>query len=120
MQAATISYPQAFTAPILSCTRAAVDTTGKSGVLVATSIKSISSGDLPDLFNKSIATCLHISDVASPSPTKCLFSIPVRDNIQSFEVSTIFSKSVFVSVLSGRYFAVTVILAFNLAAPNDH
>ena len=76
--------------------------------------------NIPDLFNKSIATCLHISDVASPSPTKCLFSIPVRDNIQSFEVSTIFSKSVFVSVLSGRYFAVTVILAFNLVAPNDH
>ena len=39
---------------------------------------------------------LHMSDVASPSSTRCLFSIPVRDKIHSLVVSTIFSKSIFV------------------------
>ena len=79
----------------------AVDGIVISGVSVQTIIISSCSAVMPAISMACLAAIVHISDVLTPSGAKCRSRIPVRSRIHSSDVSTIFSKSAFVTTLSG-------------------
>src|SRR5271168_671091 len=103
--------PHAPFAPSRSCTRHAVAGNIMSGVTLATTIISISSGSVPvwasTLFAASVARC----DAATPVSATCSSRIPVRVRIHSSLVSTSFSRSRFVITRGGAYPATPVIFA---------
>src|SRR5215469_16885530 len=102
-QAAERSNPQAPFAPILSCTRQAVAGNIMSGVTVATMITSTSLAAMPRFFRQHFAASTARSLVATPLSTRCRSRIPVRSTIHLSFVSTIFSRSAFVSSRGGTY-----------------
>ncbi len=108
-QAPARSKPQARLAPILCWMRAAVLGKNMSGVVVPTTMRSMSSGVRPACAIASRAASLPMSEVATPGSTMWRSRMPVRWRIQSLEVSTIFSRSLFVRSLGGTYVASEVI-----------
>ena len=98
--AALISKAIAFFAPISFCTRQATEGVNISGVIVATTIKSISSPLSFDLWSAIFAALMEIWDVSSPSEILLSF-IPVLEVIHSSLVSTILDKSSFVITSEG-------------------
>ena len=91
----------ALRAPSLRCTRQAVAGKNMSGEAVATRMRSISSAAIPACCNAANAAAAPMSLVCSPSAAIRRSLIPVREVIQSSEVSTIFSSSAFVRMRSG-------------------
>src|SRR6266850_1921401 len=102
-QAASMSNAAARAAPILRCTRQAVDGNCMSGVSVATTIKSIWSAVTPAIFIARSAACVARSEVNSFAAQMRRSLMPVRVVIHSSEVSTFFSSSALVSTLTGTY-----------------
>ena len=110
-QAAEISNPKAFLAPILCWIRAAVDGKNISGVIVATMIRSISSGSILKRLRISLKAAVAISEEASPFAAIWRSTIPVRLRIHSSDVSTIFSRSRLLRIRFGVYFPMAVMVA---------
>jgi len=101
-QAAETSNAAAFFAPSISCSRQPVEGSGISGVTVATMIMSRSIGSTPASASAIFDASKAISLENSSSAVICLSLIPERVRIHSSLVSTIFSKSALVRILSGR------------------
>ena len=99
--AADRSNPQARVAPIFACTRHAVLGKSMSGVTVPTMIRLMSAGVSPARSIAARAASVARSEVATPASTMCRSRMPVRCMIQSFDVSTIFSRSALVSRRGG-------------------
>ena len=74
----------------------------RSGVDVARTTRSTSSGSIPQSASALREAAAAILDVVSPSEAKCLASIPVRDRIHSSLVSSDDSNSEFLTTRSGR------------------
>src|SRR6185503_1610388 len=111
-QAAFKSKPKAFVAPILSQIIFAVAGKSISGVTVQQIRQSISFGSIPLLWQSSSTAGAPRSEEAFPSPFKILLSVmPVLVLIHSSLVSTIFSRSAFVSLSGGTYPPTAVIAA---------
>ena len=91
-----------FFIPSLSCRMQAVLGNTWSGVVVATITRSISSVSIPAAEIARRLACRARSLHISPSAAICRSSIPLRETIQSCEVSTIFSKSKLVNTFAGR------------------
>ena len=72
-----------------------------SGVMVATMMRSICSGVMPPLFMALSAALAAMSEVNSFSAARRRSLMPVRLMIQSFEVSTIRSRSALVRTRLG-------------------
>ena len=89
--------------PSLAWIRVAVEGKVSSGVLVAQTIRSISSGSRPARPSACLAALKPSSEVNSPSAAMCRSPIPVRCLIHASEVSTILDNSAFVTTRSGRY-----------------
>jgi len=68
---------------------------------VATMIRSMSLASRWALASARLAAIRTISEVACSGATMCRSFIPVRETIHSSVVSTIFSRSAFVRILSG-------------------
>ena len=99
VQAADMSKATAPLFSIFDWTLQAVDGKKASGVAVATTIRSISSGvAFPSRALRAASAAM--SEVVSPSLIRLSF-IPVLVVIHWSEVSTIFSRSKFVRALSG-------------------
>ena len=73
-----------------------------SGVVVATTIRSISSLLIFALFMASLDAFVAIEDVVSPGSAICLCFMPVLSIIQSSVVSTTVSRSLFVRTFVGK------------------
>ena len=117
LQAAPKSNPNAFFAPILSPMIFAVAGNTMSGVTVAQIIQSISKGSKCLFLKISSIAFAAISELALPGSLKILRSeIPVLDLIHSSFVSTNFSKSKLVNLVSGTYPPTEVIAAFSFWA----
>ena len=99
--AAPRSKPQALVAPILCCSRHAVLGNIMSGVVVPTTMKSMSAGVMPAWAIACSAASFARSEVATPGSTMWRSRIPVRCWIHSSLVSTIFSRSALVSTRGG-------------------
>ncbi len=99
--AAPRSKPHARVAPILCCSRHAVLGNIMSGVVVPTTMKSMSAGLRPACAIALSAASFARSDVATPGSTMCRSRIPVRCWIHSSLVSTIFSRSKLESTRGG-------------------
>jgi hypothetical protein len=100
-QAASMSKAAARKAPSFAWTRQAVAGKSMSGVMVATMIRSICSAVTPA---RSIARCAAraaMSEVNSFLAAMRLSLMPVRVVIHSSVVSTNFSRSALVRILSG-------------------
>ena len=103
-QAASRSNPKAFLAPTLSQIILAVAGNNMSGVTVQQITQSISAGSMPRFLHSSITAGAPRSELPFPSPFKIRRSeTPVLVRIHSSLVSTIFSRSKFVSLSSGTY-----------------
>jgi hypothetical protein len=72
-----------------------------SGVVVPTTMKSMSFGVRPARSMAMSDASFARSDVATPGSTTCRSRIPVRCRIHSSLVSTIFSRSALVSSRGG-------------------
>src|SRR5687768_12113157 len=72
---------------------------------------SMSSGPSPAISRARREASNARSEEASPGPTMCRSEIPVRSRIHSSEVSTIFSRSAFVSRASGTCMPVPAMVA---------
>jgi hypothetical protein len=101
LQAAERSNPQAFGAPILSCTMQAVAGNIMSGVTVATMMQSISVASMPRRSRQTLTASTARSLVATPFSTMWRSRMPVRSVIHSSLVETIFSRSALVSRRGG-------------------
>ena len=113
LQAAPKSNPKAFFAPSLSPMILAVAGKIISGVTVAQIMQSMSNGSRFFLRRISSMAFTAISELALPGSINILLSdIPVLVLIHSSLVSTIFSKSKFVNLVSGTYPPTQVIAAF--------
>jgi len=88
--------------PSLSCRITAVAGNIMSGVVVATMMRSMSSGVRPAASSARRLACSARSLVASFSATIWRSRMPVRLTIHSSVVSTRFSRSALVSTISGR------------------
>src|SRR6266436_2719030 len=110
-QAAERSKPQAFFAPMRSCTRQAVAGKNMSGVTLASTIRSISAGSVLVCASTALAASVAMCEVAVPFSTTWRSRMPVRVTIHSSLVSTIFSRSALVITLGGTYPATPVIFA---------
>ena len=121
LQAAPKSKPNAFLAPTLSPIKLAVEGKGISGVTVAQIMQSISKGS--KFFFRIISSIASeaISELALPGSRKILRSeIPVLDLIHSSLVSTIFSRSKLVSLVSGTYPPTAVMAALKVGVMEYH
>ena len=87
--------------PIASFTSAAVAGIWKSGVSVASRIRSMSSGSRPATAIARSAATAPIEAVVSSGPATRRSRIPVRVTIHSSDVSTICSRSALVRTRSG-------------------
>ena len=107
-------------APIFACTSQAPLGKQESGDEVAKRIRSISSGAIPACSMALAAAFAAISDVLSSVAIR-LSPMPVRLRIHSSFVSTIFDRSSFVTICSGTYEPVPIILVviFIYPAPNE-
>ena len=103
--------PICFLIPKLCCTRHAVAGVNISGVNVATIIRSRSCAETFASSSARRAASVASVAVESVGPAIRRSCIPVRCTIQSLVVSTIFSRSAFVSRRSGRADPVPAILA---------
>src|SRR6266550_6828264 len=74
-----------------------------SGVMVATMIRSICSGVMPPFFAARNAAWAPMWEVNSLGAAMRRCRMPVRLVIHSSDVSTIFSRSALVRILSGTY-----------------
>ena len=101
-QAALTSNAGQPAAPRRACTRQAVDGKMRSGVVVPTTISSISEASTPAASSARTAAWKARSPVVSPSAATCRWRMPVRAAIHSSEVSTIFARSSLVRTLAGR------------------
>src|SRR5437868_5152260 len=99
--AAPRSNPHAFRAPIFACTMQAVLGKIVSGVVVPTTMNPTWAGVMRASFNADSTACTARSDVATPGSAMCRSRMPVRCRIHSLLVSTIFSRSAFVSTRGG-------------------
>ncbi len=72
-----------------------------SGVTVATTMRSISSGETCFSSSSFRAASVPMWALAMPLSTMCRLRMPVRSRIHSLEVSTIFSRSALVSTRGG-------------------
>src|ERR1035438_9905394 len=97
-----MSKAAAWGAPSLFWTQQAVAGVGMSGVMVAMMINSRSVGFRPASARALLAASVAISEVVCPGAATWRSLIPVRVTIHSSEVSTIFSISWLVRILSGR------------------
>ena len=114
LHAAPRSNPKAFFAPILSPIIFAVAGKTMSGVTVAQIIQSISNGSKFFLRNISSIAFTAMSELALPGSLRILRSeIPVLLFIHSSLVSTSFSKSKLVNLVSGTYPPTEVMAAFS-------
>ena len=84
-----------------SFTSAAVDGIQKSGVRVASRIRSISSGSIPAVRIARIAATAAMEAVVSCAAATRRSRIPVRDTIHSSDVSTNRSRSRLVRICDG-------------------
>ena len=82
-----------------------------SGVTVATTMRSISSAPIPRRRSASWAASAAMTLVGVPGSTTWRFWMPVRVRIHSSVVSTIFSRSAFVTTRSGTCVPRAVIAA---------
>jgi hypothetical protein len=73
-----------------------------SGVVVARTMRSISPGSTPAAAIAAWAAATARSEQLSPSVTMCRWRMPVRPKIHSSVVSTISSRSLLVTIRSGR------------------
>ena len=96
-----MSKVAAFRAPSFCCTRQAVAGKSMSGVMVATIINSIWSAAIPAFSIARRAALAAMSEVNSLSAASRRSLMPVRVVIHSSVVSTIFSSSALVRILSG-------------------
>src|SRR6266446_562293 len=102
-QAASMSKAAARFAPIFCWTRHAVAGKGISGVIVAQMIKSISSSRTLACSIARRAASTARSEVHCQSAAMRRSLMPERVTIHSSVVSTIFSRSAFVTTRSGTY-----------------
>jgi hypothetical protein len=79
--------------PIASCTRTAVAGIVRSGVQVASTIRSTSAPLMPACFSAAVAAPIARSDVCSPSAAIRRSLMPVRCVIHSSVVSTMRAMS---------------------------
>ncbi len=100
--AAVMSKAAALLAPMRFWTRQAVDGKGMSEVAVAMRMMSRSSGVMPASASARFVASMARSLVACSGFAIRRSLIPVRETIHSSEVSSIRSKSAFVSTTSGR------------------
>src|SRR6266571_248070 len=100
-QPAARSKAAAPAAPRLLWTMQAVAGIGMSGVTVAHTIRSMSEADMRADSSASCAARVANCDMYSSARAMRRSRIPVRDLIQSSEVSTIFSRSALVSTRDG-------------------
>ena len=101
LQAALTSNANAFVAPIAPCTRDAQEGLAASGVIVATMINSMDSGE------RLLFSTKRFAAIVAKSLVVCSFAqyrvlIPVLFTIHSSEVSTRFAQSSFVITDVGR------------------
>src|SRR5581483_9214161 len=87
------SNPHAPVAPILFCTRQAVEGNIMSGVTVPTMIISTSLAAMPRMARHFFAASAQMSLTPSPLANTCRSRMPVRSTIHSSLVSTNFSRS---------------------------
>src|SRR6266850_1020512 len=100
-QPAARSNAAAPVAPRLFCTMQAVAGIGMSGVTVAQTIRSTSEAGRPADWSAFSAARVANWDMYSSSRATRRSRMPVRERIQSSDVSTIFSRSRLVRILSG-------------------
>src|SRR5215469_2723970 len=113
---AEMSNPQVSFMPNLSCTRQAVDGYIMSGVTVPTTIKSMDCRSKGCRAWSFLTASTARSLAATPLSAMCRSRMPTRSIIQSFVVSTIFSKSALLSTRGGTYPATPVIFALTQSA----
>jgi hypothetical protein len=89
-------------APRRCCSRQAVDGKMRSGVVVPTTMSSISRMSTPAASRAARAARSARSDVVWPSAATWRWRMPVREWIHSSVVSTSFSSSALVRIFSGR------------------
>src|SRR5277367_961680 len=109
--AAERSKPQAFLAPMRSCTRQAVAGNIMSGVTLARTISSMSAGSVLVFASSALAASVARCELATSLSAMWRSRMPVRLRIHSSLVATTFSRSAFVSTFGGRKPATPVILA---------
>ena len=112
-----MSNAAAFFAASLCWTKHAIAGIGWSGVTVATTITSTSLAEEPAAASACRAASTQKSERTSPSPATRRSLIPVRVVIQSSVVSSIFSRSAFVSTRAGRARPVPAMAVWNIQPP---
>jgi len=101
-QAADKSNAPTFLAPRRACNRAAVDGNTRSGVIVATMIRSMSRALTPAFPSARALAIAAISAVLSPSPAMRRCTMPVIVRIHASLVSSVEASSSFVTIRDGR------------------
>ncbi len=85
----------------MDCTITAHDGMGMSGEMVPTMMRSSSSARVCAISSARMAALTAMSEVTSPGAAMRRSLMPVRSVIHASEVSTIFSSSALVRILSG-------------------
>ena len=115
--AAATSKPQHFVAPILDWMSEAVFGKNMSGVVVPTTMTSMSSGVSPACAMAFSEASLPRSDAATPFSTMWRVLIPVRCRIHSSDVSTIWLSIWLSRIFGGTYVASALMRVFRTELP---